>query len=208
MNSKPVPLGNIVLVILAAGESKRMGEPKQLLPWQGKTLIERTIEKALAIHVKNVFIILGANYFVIKNKIKNYPVEIIVNSEWKSGLGASISRAVSGLMDVVPKFDGAMFILADQPFVTSSYLKQMLTCFKPNSKQILTTKYNDGKLGVPTIFNRCYFEELSNLSEDKGANTIIKKYGNFVLSLDAPFENMDIDTEEDYERALKIISKE
>ncbi|NJX14222.1 nucleotidyltransferase family protein [Tamlana crocina] len=207
MSSKPVPLGNIVLVILAAGGAKRMGEPKQLLPWQGKTLIEYAIEKALEVHVKNVVVVLGANHSVIKNEIKNYPVEIIVNSEWNRGLGSSISRAVSNLMYVVPNFDGAMFVLADQPFVTSEYLKQMLEHFQPNSKQILTTNYNDGKLGVPTIFDYCYFEELSNLSEDKGANTIIKKYGNFVLSLDAPFENMDIDTKEDYERALKIISK-
>lgn len=207
MNSKSVPAANFVLVILAAGESKRMGQPKQLLPWEGKTLIEHAIEKALEVHVKNVVVVLGANHSVIKNKIKNYPVEIIVNSEWKSGLGASISRAVSELMDSAPDFDGTMLILADQPFVTAGYLTKMLECYQPNSKQILTTKYQDGKQGVPVIFDRHYFEELTGLNEDSGANSIIKKYNNFVSSMEAPFENMDIDTKEDYEKALKIISK-
>ncbi len=207
MSSKRVPLGNIVLVVLAAGESKRMGEPKQLLPWQGKTLIEHAVETALKVEVEKVTVVLGANHSVIKNKIKNYPVEIILNPEWKSGLGSSISRTVSGFMNAESNLEGVMFILADQPFVTSAYLTQMLRRFQPKAKQILTTKYNDGKQGVPTLFSSFYFEELSKLSGDSGAKSIIKKHKISVESLKAPFENMDVDSKEDYEKAVKIISK-
>ncbi|MFL1011441.1 nucleotidyltransferase family protein [Flavisericum labens] len=192
---------HVAIVILAAGESRRMGEPKQLLSWKKTTLIEHVVKNVLEVNVNDVAVVLGAHYNEINKQLKDYPVKIINNNLWNSGLGHSISKAVLYFMSKKSKIEALMIILADQPFVTSAYLMKMIDSFTPNNKQILATQYNDGKLGVPVLFDNFYFTELSELSKDEGAHLIIKKNKNFVDILKASFVNMDIDSKEDYHKA-------
>ena len=188
------------IVILAAGASKRMGEPKQLLSWGNSTLIEHIIKKALKVKVKEVSVILGANYDLINNQIKKYPVNIINNIDWKEGLGNSISKAITHYI-FETNIDALIFILADQPFVTDDYLNRMLSNFTPNKNQIIATQYQDRKLGIPVLFDKFYFDQLISLNGDIGANHILQNNKSSVNVLEASFNNIDIDSKVEYKKA-------
>ncbi|WMI65428.1 nucleotidyltransferase family protein [Aestuariibaculum sp. YM273] len=197
------PSSQIAMVILAAGASKRMGEPKQLLLWGDSTLLEHSIETALDVSANHVYLVLGANYKTLKSKIESRPVEIIYNPDWEKGLGKSISKAVTHLKNSNLKFDGVLFLLADQPFITSDYLEQMIGAFKPKKEQIIATSYVDGENGVPVLFDAVYFTELEALNEDKGAKQILKHHKQKVEILFSGTKNIDLDTQTEYVHAYQ-----
>lgn len=193
----------IALVILAAGASKRMGEPKQLLPWAGSTLLKQTIKTALNVKGSPVFVVLGANFEVLSSHIENYPVEIIYNSDWEKGLGKSISQSISFFKDSELKFEGILFLLADQPFITAEYLKEMIHAYKPNTGQIIATAYVHGERGVPVLFDAEYFSELESLTQDIGAKQVLKAHETKVEILFSGTKNIDLDTQIEYFDAYK-----
>ncbi|WP_027137328.1 nucleotidyltransferase family protein [Gaetbulibacter saemankumensis] len=196
-------ISKIALVVLAAGGSKRMGEPKQLLAWGDFTLLEHAIETALEVRPKYVFVVLGANYETLRRKVENYPVEIINNLDWEIGLGSSISKAVKQINDSILKFDGVLFLLADQPFITSNYLEHMMSLFESHKDQILATSYIDGEKGVPVLFDAIYFKELEALNGDIGAKQILKAHESKVKILFGGTKNIDLDTQTEYKAAYK-----
>ena len=193
---------NIAIVILAAGASKRMGTPKQLLSWDNTTLIEHVIQTAVSVSAKEVVVVLGANHNVLSDKIKHYPITLLYNDDWKLGLGSSIATAVNYFKKLMPNIDGLLFMLADQPFIVSDYLKAMIQSFFVDDKQILATSYDDGKYGVPVLFDNFYFNELSKLNDDHGAKLLLKKYKSHVTALTPPKLNVDLDTLEDYRKYI------
>lgn len=189
---------NISIVILAAGSSTRMGEPKQLLSWGKSNLIRETILTAQSSSAKEVIVVLGANYNVIEKEIKDLPITIIENKEWKKGLGKSIGYAASHILQLEKNIDGVLFMLADQPFITNSFLDDLMNAFSLKSNQIIATSYKDGKRGVPTIFDKNYLKSLSLLNDDNGAKSILKRNKDKVVVLNSGIENLDIDTKEIY----------
>ncbi|WP_100612700.1 nucleotidyltransferase family protein [Confluentibacter lentus] len=189
---------NIVIVILAAGASKRMGEPKQLLKWGDTTLINHTINTAVEVNSKEIILVLGAHFELIEKNIENSEIPILNNTYWENGLGKSIACAVEYLQKSRSSVDGVLVILADQPFITSDFLKLMISKFQINRNQIIATSYGDDKLGVPALFDASYFEELSQLNDDFGAKLVLKKYHSAVIPMSPPTENIDLDTKLDY----------
>lgn len=186
-------------MIPAAGVSERMGVVKQLLKWRTSTLLGHSIETARSLQCCEICVVLGANYDIIKSEIDSYPVKIVNNEEWESGLGRSISFGIQHLTDAHPTIDGVLIILPDQPLIDADYLNSMIEIFKPGGHQIIATNYDHHKQGVPTLFDKIYFEELAKLSDDKGAKKVIKKYSNRVVTLFANGKISDIDTRQDYE---------
>ena len=198
---------NIVTVVLAAGASTRMRSPKQLLNWGNSTLLEHTINTVLELNSSEVVVVLGANFEIIQSEISKYPVTVLNNTSWKVGLGKSIAVAVEYIQKLNYKVDGVMIVLADQPLINSRFLGELCNAFNPNNNQIITTSYKNGKRGVPVIFDKYYFEELMLLNDDDGARTLLKTYANSVNSLKPQFENLDIDSKEDYNYLHKEIFK-
>ena len=190
----------IAIVVLAAGASKRMGTPKQLLPWGNVTLIEHVIQIAIQTTSKEVVVVLGANHDFLSDRIKQYPISILNNKGWESGLGSSISCAVNHLITLKPNVDGVLIMLADQPFIDSDFLNTMITNFEMNKDRIVATSYKEDKYGVPVLFDRVYFKELVALHDDYGAKHILKKYESQVMALTPPNINVDLDTREDYRK--------
>ena len=184
---------------MAAGSSSRMGTPKQLLQWKEATLIEDVITKALQLNTIKTIVVLGANHDKIISKITSYPIEIIHNLEWHKGLGNSIAFGVNHIQNNY-QADGVLMVLADQPLIETSYLKAMTDSFEVNKNQIVATQYNNSKLGVPALFDRCYFNELSTIDGDKGAKSILKKHSNSVIKMKLATNVFDVDTEEDYRK--------
>lgn len=196
---------NIAIVILAAGASRRMGSPKQLLKWGDDSLISHAIKTTLNIENSEVIVVLGANYQRIKKEISDYPVTILNNENWALGLGSSIACVSNYLLELEKSYDGILVTLADQPLITKGFLKTLVRDFSMNKRQINATSYKDGKLGVPALFDKEYFKELSNLDNDKGAGGVIKTYTKNTAVFDLQYENIDLDFKKDYEKLYKSV---
>ncbi|WP_370476633.1 nucleotidyltransferase family protein [Tamlana flava] len=193
---------NIPIVVLAAGASNRMGRLKQLLKWGDTTLMGHTINAALNSGVKDVFVVLGAHYITIEKSIEQESVKILVNEEWKQGLGSSISFAANYLLKSNLKIEGVLFMLADQPTITFDFLNELIQKFEPNKSQIIATDYENGKYGVPVVFDRIYLGALSKLKGDDGAKLLIKENQSLVRAIKPSKKNVDLDTIEDYNKLL------
>lgn len=194
---------NIAILILAAGDSTRMGTPKQILKWKNTTLLGHAIETVQELKTSKLIVVLGANYEMIKAKIDYYQVEVLVNESWELGLGSSIAFGVNHLLKSETNFDAVFIMLADQPLIDSSYLNRVLDMYEIGKCQIIATSYKGEKQGVPVLFDAIYFEELSQLNDDKGAKRILQKYFKNVSAISADNLVSDIDTLEDYERLYK-----
>ena len=194
---------NIAVLIPAAGTSRRIGSPKQLLKWRDSTLIGHAIETATGLNQNKVLVVLGAYYDRIRPEIQRFDIQILKNDNWKIGLGSSIASGADFLLTSGDSFNGVLVLLPDQPLIVPFYLKAMIDKFKAGQKQIITTSYGNGKYGVPAIFDKSYFKELSLLNDDRGAKDLIKKHSKFVSVIDIVPLVTDIDTEEAYNKIYK-----
>ena len=194
---------NIVILIPAAGASRRIGSPKQLLKWGDSTLITHAVETAEELSQKEIVVVLGAYYDRIKPEIDNRSIRILKNVDWDNGLGSSIAVGMEYLHKSGDTCDAVLILLPDQPLIVPFYLKAMIEKFKVGEKQIIATSYGNGKYGVPALFDKKYFKKLMTLSDDRGARELIKQSIKYVSSVDIDPLISDIDTEEDYDKIYK-----
>jgi len=199
-------MSNIQHLMMAAGTSRRMGKPKQLLPWGNKTLIEHQITVLLETKHK-VSVVLGAYADKISEVIKKYPVDIYINENWKKGMSTSIAFGVQQLLKKDPIVEGILISLIDQPLIKVAHFKNMLKFFETGKGQINVSKSKDGWTGVPVLFDRSYFNELMDIKGDDGAKVIIKKNKSSVKLIDNGDSLKDIDTYESYLELLNLFSK-
>lgn len=188
------------VIVLAAGGSARMnGEPKQLLEFQGKTLLRNSVETALESICQPVVVVLGANFEKIKAEIEDLPVEICFNANWQTGLSSSIKCGLEKLLEINPQISAVVFTLCDQPLVTAEMLSKIVKRFHETGKPIVAAEY--GKTtGVPALFTKELFGELRKIENDKGAKSVIKNYPESVEKILLPEAAFDVDTVENYEK--------
>lgn len=189
------------VIILAAGESSRLGCPKQTLLYKGKTLLELAVEAGLKSKCNPINVVLGANADVIERGIKTYEINIIYNSKWAEGMASSIRAGIKYLQKI-QGIDSVVIMLCDQPFVTAPTIDNLLYKQQETGKKIVASTYKD-TLGVPVMFNSSLFEELLLLQGHEGAKKILNNHPNDIAII--PFEKggTDIDTLADYENLLK-----
>ena len=183
------------IIILAAGSSSRLGQPKQNLIYNEQTLLQIAVETALFSACCPVIVILGANGDVIKPTIKNYPVTIFFNSRWEEGMSSSIRLGITELIKAEPTVSGVVLMLCDQPFVNAILLQQVIE--NKSGLGITACTYN-GIAGVPAYFDRLFFDELLLLKGREGAKKLLSKYEEIVSTVSFTLGNVDIDTIEDY----------
>jgi molybdenum cofactor cytidylyltransferase len=188
------------LIILAAGESSRLGQPKQNLVFQNQTLLERVIETGLASNCKPVLVVLGANADVINPKIRHEDLKIIHNPNWAEGVASSIRIAVNKIENG-DQIGSAIIMLCDQPFITTELLSNLQQKQIETGKPIVACSYQDA-VGVPALFDRSIFGELRALARNDGAKNIIKEHQQDVATIRFEKGSIDIDTQEDYERLI------
>jgi molybdenum cofactor cytidylyltransferase len=194
-------MAEIPILLLAAGSSSRMGQPKQLLPWGEQTLIGHQIQTLLKTdHPVNV--VLGSNSNLIIPVIEKFQVNIFINTAWESGMGSSISFGIRQIMQKFRDANGVLITLLDQPLVTTSYIEKMLGEFLHGSQQILVSRSDSGWTGVPVLFDKCYFKELTGLSNDEGAKKVFKRHEKKVILLYGDELLDDMDTPETYQKLL------
>lgn len=196
------PVTNCAAIILAAGRSKRLGKPKQLLYHKGKTLLEHAINAARGASVQSIILVLGSDFESIINGIDTTGLHIIENGDWQAGIASSIVSGINALYDIAPLPDAAILMVCDQPFVTSSLLDQLLAAQRTTAKPIIASKYED-TIGIPALFHESFFLQLLGLKGDSGAKKIMQQYPDALAAVPFPLGSIDIDTPDDYESLSK-----
>ena len=196
----------IAILILAAGESKRMNGIKQLLPWKNTTLLGNAIEQAIQSKGNAVYVVLGANANQITPTIAHYNIQIIENKNWKNGLGNSIAAGVKEIKENQGDYDAILITLADQPLLTADYYNLLMDHYVQNKAKIIASETNNSP-SVPAIFDAVYFEKLSQLNQDQGAKEILITAQNEVYRLPATANLIDIDTQMEYEKVYNSLGK-
>ena len=138
-------------ILIAAGESKRIGKPKQLLDWGSVTLIENQIRTLLKTK-ENTYVVLGAYYNEIFNVIKKYPIKIFYHKNWKNGMGSSIAFGIKEILKKSKNYQGFLISLCDMPLIEANYFNKLIENFNINKKKIIVSKSKLGVIGVPAIF--------------------------------------------------------
>lgn len=190
---------HIGAILLAAGESSRLGTPKQLLLYKGQTLLQHVLKTAIDSNADPVVIVLGAHAEIIEKKIDSNIAKVIVNDTWREGMASSIQVGIKMLLEVNPSAQGAVLMVCDQPCVTSSLINELIEAHQNTGNPIITCSYAD-TFGPPTLFHKTIFPELLQLKGDVGARSILKRHANKVEAILFPEGSQDIDTIEDYEK--------
>jgi molybdenum cofactor cytidylyltransferase len=186
----------VIAAILAAGESARLGTPKQTVQVGGKTLIVHAVEAALGSKCSSAMVIMGANAEAVEREIVQYKVQIVRNLSWNEGKASSIRTAVQEAMRVHPEVSGILFLTCDQPYVTSEVLDELLNRFEITGDAAVAAQYAD-TIGIPAIVPRRLFAELLQLRGDHGAQLILRSPGDDLITVQFPLGAVDIDCAED-----------
>jgi molybdenum cofactor cytidylyltransferase len=190
-------LEKIGIIILAAGESKRMGFPKQLLNIEGVSLIRRTAEVALATDCYPVVLVIGAHKAQLAQEIIDLPLTVIDNQMWHEGMASSVKMGLAGLYMTYKDVEAVIMLVCDQPYISVSLLERMIEIYRTKKPPIVACKYED-QVGVPALFDRKLFEELLSLTGDKGAKPVLMNHLDEAYLLTFEAGSVDLDTPEDY----------
>ncbi|MEM1135994.1 MAG: nucleotidyltransferase family protein [Bacteroidota bacterium] len=201
-NIKPLSL-EIGVILLAAGESRRLGTPKQLLKLLDKTLVARASEAILQTEIDKVVVVTGESAEEVKLALTSYQVDIVYNKDWKSGMGSSIKKGTHALLQKYPDIQALLICLCDQPFLNSNYLKKVIEQYMKTEKLIIASYYND-KASVPALFDHSLFGKLLQLQGEEGARKIIRGNSRIVEHIPFPEGKYDIDTIEAWEKVQAL----
>ena len=188
-------------ILLAAGLSTRMGEPKQLLPFGESTIIETVVDNMLGAKFDEVIVVVGHCAEEIQTQLGTRPIKTVFNPDYRDGM---LTSAQTGIRTLEPS-DAFALMLVDQPFITSALIDQVVNAYQRTENGIALPSYNY-KRGHPVIFDQKYASDILALTpESDGVRTLFKKYGDDIhyVTVDTDSVLRDIDDREDYERALK-----
>lgn len=188
----------IGIIILALGASTRLGTPKQLLPYQGKSLLRHTAEVAVASGCRPIVVVLGAQVERLAMEVQQLPVHIVENKRWNEGMSSSIQTGLRELQSFHPPVKAVVMLLCDQPFVSALLVQQLTEVHHCTGKPIVASDYAE-TVGVPALFSRDLFPDLMMLQVDRGARYVLQNRAQAVARVPFPFCAIDIDTPSDYE---------
>ena len=185
------------VVILAAGASIRMGTPKQLLPLDGRPLLLRAIDAALASAAWPVVVVLGAHEEKIRPTLARLPVLVVENPAWPEGMASSIRVGVAALQQFSRALDAALVALCDQPAFSADIIAQLVATQRATGRSIVAARYA-GRHGAPALFHQEHFETLMHLTGEEGARALLNGSPERVAAVDLPALALDLDTPADY----------
>jgi molybdenum cofactor cytidylyltransferase len=186
-------------IILAAGGSRRFGRPKQLLAFQGESLVRRSVRAATEAGIASVAVVTAESTDAIKGELSETSAAVVENGDWQRGLGTSIRCGLRHLRASVPDLEAVVIIACDQPFVEASTVAALIAEQKRSGKPIVASRYAE-TLGIPALFDRSCFEALLALPDDSGAKTLIESRPDEVAQIKFEQGAIDIDTPADFER--------
>ncbi len=194
---------SIGAVVLAAGASTRLGTPKQLIRFRGRTLLEHTIHVAVAAGFRPVVVVIGAHADRIRQAVVLPPgVRWVENPRWPEGMSTSICTGLTALVEADPSVAGALLMACDQPYVSVALLRRMASAYRRTGAAVVACTYG-GTFGVPALLDRTLFPELLALEGDHGAKSVIARHLHRTIQVPFPQGIIDLDTTEDRAKLLR-----
>ncbi|MGA7275703.1 MAG: nucleotidyltransferase family protein, partial [Candidatus Udaeobacter sp.] len=139
-------------VIVAAGGSSRLGQPKQLLRFRGKSLVQHIVAAARQAGCSPVIVVIGSDSEKVTGELRSTNAVIVENENWQRGIGSSIRAGVQGLIDYAPEIDAIILLVCDQPGVNADTIRNLIKLREEMKKRIVASRYAD-TLGVPALFD-------------------------------------------------------
>jgi molybdenum cofactor cytidylyltransferase len=187
----------IAAIVLAAGGSTRLGQPKQLLEFHGETLVHAAARAALEGGCDLVCVVTGHEQDAVTRAIADLrPVIFVHNEGWQRGMGSSIRLGVGAVQMVNPVSVAALLLTCDQPTVDEEVVRGLIEHRRRTGKGVVASEY-EGTLGIPALFDRACFPELLRLPEDRGAKAVIQADPERIARFEFPAGAIDLDSPED-----------
>jgi molybdenum cofactor cytidylyltransferase len=183
-------------VVLAAGASRRLGQPKQLILIEGESLLRRTARLALQAGCTPVVVVLGFEAERIAAELAGVAAEVVVNANWSNGMGSSLACGVAAVRRARPETD-VLLLVCDQPRLSTKHIRNLLDRHTHHAATITASAYG-GRSGVPAVFASTLLPELERIEGDRGARDLIFRIG--AQTVDWPDGSYDIDVPEDLGR--------
>jgi molybdenum cofactor cytidylyltransferase len=196
-------MNQTAIIILAAGESSRMEQPKQLLPFKNGTLLGHVADEAQKSGMP-VVIVLGANEDIVKQQLLDVSAEITYNEKWKDGISTSIKSGLQKAIENNSDIESFILCVCDQPYISTVLFQQLMEKKAASGKNIIACSYT-GTIGTPVLFDKKYFDALMNLQGSEGAKKLLQTYSEDVALVSFEKGEIDIDTKIDYKELLKAI---
>jgi len=189
-------MNGIWAIVLAGGESKRMGSPKMILPYDGKTIIEKVLDNVLASDIEKVVTVLGSHKDEVLRVIDKLPVLHCYNQNYKDGMLSSVK---CGFEFLPADFRAALVFLGDQPMAETYVINKMINAYNESGKGIVVPVF-ENKRGHPLLADKKYRDEIIKLDDPEGLKGLLRRHPDDLLEVDTenPSVLLDIDTREDY----------
>jgi len=185
---------SVAAVVLAAGASRRLGQPKQLLMLDGETLLARSVRLAGEAGAAPVIVVIGANADLIGAAVPVDSADVVKNEEWEQGIASSIHAGVNSL-DADAR--GVLILACDQPRLSAEHLRGLIETFAAQSETSIVASAYSGVLGIPAVFPREAFPQLLALRGDKGARALLVRPPCPLITIPFPGGEVDIDRPDD-----------
>jgi molybdenum cofactor cytidylyltransferase len=189
---------NIGAVILAAGESSRLGQAKQLLPLRGKSFVRHIVDEASLAGCAPILVVVSPGAKAIEAQLNGTSALLVENNQFARGIGTSIRAGVQRIQDNAA-VHGLILLACDQPFVDANIIRQLVALREHTRQPIVASGYA-GTLGIPALFDRSCFAELLSLDDSIGAKPVILSNRERVAEFLFSAGKIDIDTAQDYEK--------
>ena len=188
-------------IVLAAGQSSRLGRPKQLLPLEDEPLIRYTVRRILTSALDEVLVVVGHQAAAVTAAIADLPVRVILNPDAALGQSTSVR---AGLANLSSQSEAAVFLLGDQPGIDPRMIDALIAVWRETRAPVVAPRYSDG-IGNPVLFDRSVFPKLALLEGDSGARPVVHAHQSagalLLVPVDQPMPR-DVDTEADYAALL------
>lgn len=194
---------HIAALILAAGQSKRMGdENKLLLPYKGVSVLSHIIVQVKKAGVSRIFAVTGHEREKVAAEISRHDITIIHNDLYGEGMSSSVKSGIKSLPDDV---DAVLVILGDMPGITAEIISKIMIAYNPAEGRKIIIPTHRGKRGNPLLWDRDFFSDFERLKGDRGAKTLLRDYPDFIAEVEIGAEAifMDIDSLEAYQRLCR-----
>lgn len=191
-------------LLLAAGSSSRLGQPKQQVRIGNETLLYRA---ALHLRKSNVHVlmtVLGCQADQFLPLIEGLSDKYVINRDWQLGMGNSLKVGLDAIIAMHQDLDGVLIAVCDQPYMSATHLNELLRAFRHNPCKIVASQYQNLQ-GVPAIFPERYFNELMVINDQKGAKLVIQEHADDIVEIPMPGGELDIDTPEDLKLMLDML---
>lgn len=181
-----------------------MGQPKQMLAWQGKTLLQHVLGNLIHSDADEIILVLGHEAETIRKSLPEFPIRMVINRDYKQGMASSLRQ---GLLAVDPKSEAFLVVLADQPGIGSEIINRVIRNFQQaNPKRGICRPVYRGLKGHPVLMGVQYRQEILQLQGDVGARQILINHPQDILEIEVEQDlvMMDVDTPDEYRKYMKL----